>query len=395
MEKKCILFIIGLLLLCTSNFFNYSNLDITFTRRISYVIFLALGLLFYIRRKAFKHINMPLKKIVLILFFLPLLCIITKEIYWREPWYDERVVILSSFSFLLYYIFYVCHITEREIIKLFTLWGLIILGIQLFQQFYPANAVFGIYNSDLKDIFPEEIAEVRNDMYRFRLGTNLLTLICLYYYWDKFRTEFKLSYLILFIAFLTSTYLYLTRQLIFATLLALGSSAFFIKGVKFKIGVLILICILVIIGYQYIDFLFQDLLNQTVEDANSSNIRLIAFGFFWEKIQENILTFIGGNGHPSILFIWQEQLKLFPSDIGIVGAMFYHGVLWVALYFYTVFCMLKKYASFLPLYIKLFIFGTFINSIFIFPYSNSFSYLIWCSMLYIASVYIKKEEKDI
>lgn len=148
-----------------------------------------------------------------------------------------------------------------------------------------------------------------------------------------------------------------------------------------------------IILFYYSDILFGALIEQTKEEANEENIRLLAFGFYWNKIIENPLTFILGSGHPESLNLWQNELKLWTSDIGIIGSMFHYGLLWIILYFYIIYTILKKYAKSIPLYIKLYILGTFINSILIFPYRDAKEYLIITIILYISSIYILKKKQ--
>lgn len=83
-------------------------------------------------------------------------------------------------------------------------------------------------------------------------------------------------------------------------------------------------------------------------------------------------------------------MRVYPSDIGIVGQWFYYGVIWVLTYVVLLYKLLVKYNRVLPLYIKLFVFGAFVNCIMIMPYYNNFCYLIWAEVLYICDLYITK-----
>lgn len=173
----------------------------------------------------------------------------------------------------------------------------------------------------------------------------------------------------------------------FATAFTLVCSIFFIQNNKIKMKYVIIIAVCGMMCFYFIDILFEEFYDRTLKETNAHNIRWIATNFYWQKICEDPITFLFGNGHPKLLYKWQEK-GLHPSDIGFIGEMFHYGVLWIALYFYSVYMILVKYGRKLPLYIKLFVLGTFTNSIMIFPYRNSCEYLVWTTMLYVASLYI-------
>lgn len=390
MGKKIILTITFLFIIYATNFINCSYWNQTLGGRLSYFLYLFIGYL-ALKDNTRKH-RLPLKNIITLLFFIPLLCIITKIFYYEESIYDEKIILFSGLTFLFFYIFYKYHITEKDIIKILTIFGLIVFIIQVYQQILPSKAIFGIYNENL-GYETDNIASIRNNLYRFRLGTSLFTIFCTYYYWDRFRQSFNIKNLVLFIIFLTSIYLYMTRQLMISTIITLCFSIFYIRNLKIRISIIITIILLMIILFYYSDILFGALIEQTKEEANEENIRLLAFGFYWNKIIENPLTFILGSGHPESLNLWQNELKLWTSDIGIIGSMFHYGLLWIILYFYIIYTILKKYAKSIPLYIKLYILGTFINSILIFPYRDAKEYLIITIILYISSIYILKKKQ--
>lgn len=391
MNKKFILIFTFLFIIYTTNFINYSYWNPTLGGRISYFLYLFIG---YLALKSnISRYQLPLKNIITLLFFIPLLCIITKIFHYGESISDEKIIIFSGLTFLFFYIFYKYHITENDIIKLLSIFGLIVFIIQVYQQILPSKAIFGIYNENTLGYETDNIASIRNNLYRFRLGTSLFTIFCTYYYWDQFRQKIDIKNFILFIIFLVSIYLYMTRQLMISTIITLCFSIFYIRNIKIRISVILTIILLMIILFYYSDILFGALIEQTKEEVNEENIRLLAFGFYWNKIITNPLTFILGSGHPESLNIWQNEFKLWTSDIGIIGSMFHYGLLWIILYFHIIYLVLKKYAKFLPLYIKLYMLGTFINSILIFPYRDAKEYIIITIILYISSINILKNRQ--
>jgi len=329
---------------------------------------------------------MPLSPYVTALILLLLSSACINVVFTGNTLADERSHILSALAFLFFYLFYIYRISEQEIIRIFTVFALAVFFIQVFQTIFPETAVFGTDDTDT-DLKDAGIASMRNGLYRFRLETYFFTLPCLYYYWNRLLSRLNLRDFLLFSIFLISTYLYLTRQIMAATAIALSCSYLFIKNSKAKIHIILLAGVFGFILLQFADDLFGKLLFETKTDLSGDNIRLLSAGFYWDKICENPLTFLFGNGHPELLHKWKEK-GLYPSDIGFIGEMFHYGLLWIVFYFYSVYTILVKYGRQLPLYIKLFVFGTFTNSIMIFPYRSHSEYFIWATMLYIASLYI-------
>lgn len=95
----------------------------------------------------------------------------------------------------------------------------------------PSSAIFGV--SDPNSYFYNgEMAEVRNGLYRYRIVCFIVSLIALYYSWQKINERKNLRNLSLFVALACSVYLYLTRQLMFASIVAIACSFIFVKKVK-------------------------------------------------------------------------------------------------------------------------------------------------------------------
>ena len=324
---------------------------------------------------------------------IPLLQTISKSYIYNESLYDERHLFASLFTFLLFFVFRSRKIREKDIVLSITIIGLVIFIIQVWQQLYPNYAVFGVYTSDTWER-GKDIAEERDNMYRFRLGTTFITLFCFYYYWDILQRKYSFLNLCMFIFFSISIYLYLTRQILFASILTISFSFIFVKSKsKNKWRMILAILFVNILLFSYYSSLFGALIEKTVEESDESNIRVIASVFFWNKIIENPIMFMIGHGHINDMINWQIIYDIYHTDVGIIGEWFLYGCLWVALYIYTLFLVLYKYSDAIPLYIKLFVFGTSINSIMIFPYRTMYEYYIWVMMLYITSLYVDKKRQ--
>ncbi len=381
-------------ILFSTQFFRYVDWNPTYVGWCSYFIYAFIVAFVYLYKNNLKTIYAPFKNKVWVLLFLPLLGMAARQIiYFGPSLNEERHYIFPIATFLFYYIYYICDCKEQDIIKIFLFISLCIFGIQIFQIAFPEKAVFGIYDEELRGS-RKAIAEIRNGIYRFRIPGYFFTLFCIYYYWNKLLLRISPKEILLFFILLASMYLYLTRQIMFATFFTLTCSFIFIKDSSFKEKSIAVIIACGLIGLYFASDLFGEFYKKTLQETNTGNIRWVATKFYWEKICDSPFTFLFGNGHPQSLQKWMK-LGLYPSDIGFIGEMFHHGVFWILFYFYTVYLIVVKYSRMLPLYIRLFVFGTFINSIMIFPYRSAKEYLVWASMLYIASLYIGRYQTDL
>lgn len=390
MKQIIILF---LFLVFGSKFFNYVNWNLTIAGQLSYFIYAILIVYIYKYKNKIKRYKTPIDSWIIKLMIIPLLCIITRILIEGSSLYEQRTLIVLVLTFGFYYYFKISQISEKKIIRLFTIYGICVLIIQIIQQFIPDRAVFGVASPESDQFLWYGLAEKRNGIYRYRIDAIPITLFCMYYYWTKLCNKMNIINFLLFICFFTSMYLFLTRQVIFASIICLATSFLFIKNTKMKIWV---IFITSIIGYVILtnaDILFGKLLEQTQEDATEDNIRLLEITFFWNKIIDNPLSFLFGNGYPQILTYWGERYRMYNTDIGFIGAMYNHGIFWPLFYFYVVYKLLFKYGKELPLYIKLFVFGTAINSILIFPWRQTEEFFLWSAILYIVSLYLTKHNK--
>ena len=82
------------------------------------------------------------------------------------------------------------------------------------------------------------------------------------------------------------------------------------------------------------------------------------------------------------------------SDIGFIGEGFLYGIPWIILYFIVLYKYVIVYRNQLPPYIRLYFFGTFINSIMIFPYRSNIEAFVWLIALYIGGLYINNNKQN-
>lgn len=233
--------------------------------------------------------------------------------------------------------------------------------------------------------------EKRNGFYRFRLEAYMITLFGMYYTWTRILVKRSAKSSIIFLCFLFSMFLFLTRQLMIASAIGLFSTFLFAKvNMSKKMMMFSISALLLSVVYLNADVIFGDMIEKTQNERTDDNIRMLALEFYWGQVVRSPIAFLLGNGYPSEMKMWNETFRFFVSDIGIGGQWFLFGVLWVVIYIATLYKFFLKYRNHLPLYIKLFVFGTSVNSIMIFPYYNANSYILWAAVLYICDLHILK-----
>lgn len=190
---------------------------------------------------------------------------------------------------------------------------------------------------------------------------------------------------------LISIYLSLTRQVIAACLLAIFMSFFIGKEHKSKDYFIML---LIVIGLYYAyDNLFEEFNLRTKEEAIDSNIRIVAFKYFFDRDTEDIFAWLIGHGMPKCENFMHEMLitnemMIFSSDVGFIGKWFYVGLPFILICYYFLYLLFWKYKKYTPIYIRLFvIYGT-VMSFMIFPLDRNSHYFIWAVMAYITDLHI-------
>lgn len=372
------------ILLTQTNFFRLKYWEGAISIVSSYLVF---GLVFWTlcKYKSYAIGNKPFKGLLIMLMVLPW----TGAIALKS---SEGSIGSASFylflvlSFSMFFVFYRLRAKEDSILRIVVSFALIVFALQVFQQFRPSGVLFAQYSEDMLARM-DTYAEIRNGLYRWRFETYTITLLALYHSWSKLLEHFTYKKLILVVCLFASMYLYLTRQVIFSTVVTLASS-FFIRRGKIRgwqVGLLVLGAGLL---FLLSDLLFGELIEFTKKESFEGNIRDLTFAYYWGRDTESVGSCLFGHGLSKDIEIMKENYMLVVTDIGIVGQWFIFGLLWIIVYFYTLFRILIKERRFVPLYIKLFLLGTFINSFWIFPYRREYEFFIWTIVLYLASIYI-------
>ncbi|WP_300770754.1 hypothetical protein [uncultured Bacteroides sp.] len=357
---------------------SYVNWNYSIFSPITYISYLLIGLSFIFTIKKYEIRKYKFGNVVVMLATLPLLSLIPLCIFGSEALTHSVRYFLEPMVLLVYFLLLKKHINSDTIISLFLFWGTIIGCVFILQQIFPENAVFGVFNEKqmIESGLTDNVSQ-RNDLFRYRLDAFFyVSYFCCFYSWDKLQNKLTISNLVIFVFFLMSIYMYLARQILFIVLLVIITSIF-VK--KFKLKILLPILLFGYIVYMYSDILFDSLLESAQDDISSDYIRFLSYSFFWDKSTDNPIVFLIGNGHmPDLELNWGNNYGFFASDIGIVGALYYYGVLWIIAYSFM-FWKIALYYKQIPQYLLMFFFALFINSILIVP-SERPSHMLFLSL---------------
>ena len=341
----------------------------------------------YFRNKR-KIVNANFEREVNWIFKLAFLSVIGNTfLYHQSPM--QNVINTCSHAFILYYfLLHFYGIKEKIIIAILTILVLIILFIQLVQQFTFPIAPFGI---NIQAETTNNLIEIRNGLFRFRIETACFAMLLVFFCWGQLLKKIRLWAIILFVLSLTSIYLFLTRQIIITVLFSIFLSAFLVKNRRLKIWTMCLLAVLCVIFYNWGDLFFEELIESSRDETDNDNVRIHSAFFFIDKILANPISFFLGNGSPKEAVNWGLKEGFWISDVGFIGECFIYGFFYIAVY-PIILWKVYKYRNCVPLYIKMYIISTFLISVMIFPYRTRVEFMIWSMVLYICDLHINNSK---
>lgn len=391
-QTSALIFIIFLVII-TYNGFSYINWDVTYGGRIINVVSIFfLFFLFAIKknRKKYNFYNL-----ILALTFLPFLSSINSNLIYGQPFFDSITVNLPCLLWCLYFVLHYYKVRESTILKALLYISIIIVSLQVIQQFTYPVAMFGVSKEAnyMLDDSIYEVAEKRNGLWRFRMHHNgYYTAPLLFLTWLWIRKKIDLRVLLIFLLFLISIYLTLTRQVLFATILTLFLSIQ--SGKRKNLRLTLFSVILIGILYMNYDVLFSSLAEQTQSDMTEDNVRLRAGLYFLHDSLRTPFTFLLGHGvAKSGVFLMEvhrlQQIRGYHFvDVGFIGMIWQYGFIYVCICYYLLYIIFFKQKKNIPLYIRLFVLFTTVMSVMIFPMSAKSCYIIWSLILYICDLHL-------
>lgn len=397
-DKYIIIFLIAVVILKTSAL-RYSNWNPTYGGWINNL--LSLGLIFYWIFFSKSSRLMNFKKEIYLMMFIPFLSIINSwSIYGQSPKSSIWILIGQS-TWIIYFLLHKYKVSESAILKVFFIVAFAIAFIQIVQQFTYPNTLFGIMSQDdMLEKGVDDIAESRNGLWRFRMHYNAyFTAPILFASIIWLQKNFSKRLFFIVSLLLISVYLTLTRQVIVSCILTIFF--LYILNKKNKLKALILIFISVGCLYFFYDILFSSMVEQTSEDSNEDNIRLLSASYFWNESLRTPLTFLFGIGKgapSSALGILQDKMStlfgFFVGDVGFIGEIYERGLIYVIVSYYILYKLFIRLKNTVPLYIRLFVLFTVMMSIMIFPFISDNQYLVWAMLLYVSDLHINSSKNS-
>lgn len=394
-QRVALFLLLAYVVLVTSGFENV-NWNPTYGGWVTNIV--SLGLLGYLLYSRPKGKQFHFRTLVLFLIWVPFVSILNSwSIYSQSPSRSFLLMTTQS-TWVIYFLLHKYKVQEQVVLKVFFYIALFLVGIQIVQQFTYPNAPFGTMSQDVMiERHAMEAAEQRNGLWRFRMHQNgYYTAPILFAMWIGIRkkADFKLG---VFIAlFFASIYLTLTRQVMFACILVIFCSMF--MGQK-KINFTALLLGLIFIAglYVYYDVLFSKLAQQTQDDSNEDNVRLLAASMLWEESLKTPFTFLFGYGLPDStsayglhMYKLSNFLGIYTSDVGFIGQIFERGFIYVCVCYFMFYKLFFKFKKLIPMYIRMFVMFAGVMSVMIFPCIVPAQTVVWAMLLYVCDLHINK-----
>ena len=359
---------------------------------------ISLGLLGYLFCSRPNGKQYHFRGLVLLLIWVPFLSFFNSwSIYSQSP-SRSFLLMASQSTWVIYFLLHKYKVQEQTILKVFFYIALFLVGIQIVQQFTYPNAPFGTMSQEtMIERHAMEAAEQRNGLWRFRMHQNgYYTAPILFALWIKIRKKANPKLAVFVALFLASIYLTLTRQVMFAGILAIFCSMFMGQK-KINFTALLLGLIFITGLYVYYDVLFSKLAQQTQDDSNADNVRLLAASMLWEESLKTPFTFLFGYGLPDStsayglhMYKLNNFLGIYTSDVGFIGQIFERGFIYVCVCYYMFYKLFFKFKKVIPMYIRMFVMFAGVMSVMIFPCIVPAQTVVWAMLLYVCDLHINK-----
>lgn len=392
LQKGSFIFLF-LLLLYVTRFFDYVNWDPTIGGRSSYFLSLFLGIIFLLSvEKIWKKYTLFSSFLVFLipLQLFSLLTLVDSGYSLRE----SRVYIYEVSIFLFYFVCVAYKFTPKTIISALLVCGIITLVIQVYQQLNIDKASFGVFSPTSVQYQWHGKAAMRHGLYRFRLDhVYYISYLCYFYFWDKFLHKLDLRYLIFAALFLISIYLYLTRQILFVTLLASLISFMFVRGARDKgLSFILIFCMFIYLLYNGAD-IFNEVFMRERGEFVGQETRAMEYAFYWTEITKTPMSLLFGNAYNPLHTYFETELRMFSSDVGIVGQIYLYGVISTVYFYAFMVYILNKTRRTTPLYLKLFFFTILVDAVMISPFERVSHRFIFILALYLCSYFYYKNDR--
>lgn len=363
--RKIVLVFTAFVFLHSLMYFDYININPTYYGWVSNGLVLLLGAVCTISVSPRK---MPASYWLLGLLAVPMLSFLPCWLENGQSPISSLRTYLACWLPLLYFLLHKSKISERELVLVITVFAVTRTLITIVQQFTYPDYLFTFRPEGLDASGMFKGIERRSGIYRFCIEDTFLSMFLVFYFFWRMTKRFKITDLCLFLVGLLGVYLDQTRQLMLSTVLSLVLVFLFTVRIKHKALIVFLLAAIVGVVALNADTLFGDLLLMTSQDLNHNNIRLFSYSTYLFEFWGGPLSVVFGNGPAAwdsaygqqVAYMY-ENLKLFHSDVGIVGAANLYGVITVLFYLaFLVFFVFRNWKKF-RIHIKMYFVAQLIN----------------------------------
>lgn len=392
--------LVSFVFLHSLSYFDYVNINPTLSGWTSNGLVLLLVLLCLISKSPRR---MPAQYWFLGLLAVPMLSFVP---CWLENGQSPVVSLRAYMNVgmaLVYFFLHKSAIRERELVNVLTAFAVIRTLITIIQQFTYPDYAFTSRPEGLDFLGNFKDIEVRSGIYRFAIEDTILSMFLVFYYFWKMTRRYNPYDLFFFLFGLVGVYLDQTRQLMLSTILALGIVMLFSLRIRknWKVIAIVVVILGGVLAF-FAETLFGELLAMTQGDLSGGRyIRTLAYTTYLFDFWGGPLSVIFGNGpiggssvYGERVQYMYENLRLFHSDVGIVGAANLYGVVTVLFYFaFLVFFVFRNWKK-LRIFLKMFFVAQIINMPMICIFTQRTNYMVFLAfMLFLCDRDIKRYDK--
>ena len=349
---------VGFIFLFFSDYFSYTNLNSEVHALLTQVGVSLLILYLLIHRKKIqqKSVKHESARFVLIICIIAIFTAVPCYITYGQSFYQSlaQSKLLSNLVLLVYFFLVLKEVDTRFLIRFLVICALARTGITLIEQFTYPNAPFTYIHGNYDEFGRWNDIGSRSGIYRFLIADAVyLPLFGAFYYYDKLTKSMSPKYVLAFFVMLLGMFLDQSRQIMgtFILSIIIGS---LLNSNKKILALFIFASVLVLI---LSNSLFDDLYTATAEDLdNEDYTRFLEYAYFSKF--DNVITaffghgFPGGNSAYAALVESDHDMWFFTEDVGIVGAMYRLGYLFILVFLFYVAKVLRNWSRF-DLYLKL------------------------------------------
>lgn len=325
------------MIIASTNFFSYSKVDL---KTFQYIHLIVFALILY--ATFFRRINDKAKygyhyKSIIVLTLLPLLSLYSCYVINGQSYAQSLIIYRMHLGWLIYFYLWNHKIPYDQILKTIFIVGSLYMIITLIQQITYPNAPFGerTIGTDYSENWSGGV-ERRMGFYRFAVDGAYYGVLTFFFIINNKVKHKKILFVLLALSIVATG----NRQTFFSVFVAMCFYYLFTNNIKYKSFIIILIGLFSLFIYMFADQIFGNLLH-IQNDFDES--RMPSYIFYWNEICKSPLTLLFGNGLPNSGSLYGQRIDMYgnfhvtPSDIGLVGTMYYWGVLYVL--FYLVFAI--------------------------------------------------------